>query len=756
MIRAFKLRKIKTWLLRQPLLLPASGLSLAIYAIDQGNHFPTSFSPIWVSAALVFLLSAWTSRKLLLISLLLSFIGSCLHQQALESQTQATLLSNKNVEIYGIVNSSPRITPSGSTQTTIKILQGPEQLQGLEVLSYIPQNNPIQIGEKIWLKGNIRTPNPTTNPDVFDRAKYLHRKGIPLELSADQIINTNTIATTHTIDVFAEKSRQWIRKKLSSGIEDTKASKIILAMFLGEKPSDQQELMEDFRNSGTIHVFAVSGLHVMMIGLIATIIFKLFRCPSNIWIPSVIVIMFFYAIVTGMRPPAMRASIMGAIVLTAILLLRKPSLPNCLWLSAILALLWDTHSLFLPGFQLSYAVLIAIAYTSNWCINRYKWINYIDPFFPLSLLNKKQKVWLKIRKHISDTLAVSTSAWFGSALLIWIYFGLITPLAIIASVPLMLIVFLILATCCLSLTLGSISPSLGNTINQLNAYSANTTHSISKSITSIPHSRYHARPWLGEEKIVIYHLKKGSEGTYLSLGGGILLDAGDRSQFQRNILPSLEKNGAPVDTLIATHPDVDHIQGLTEAIYQYSIKQLIIPNATTRSQAFNQLLQTARENNVNIIKATETTYPISTGISLEIIHIPSDNLPLADDRCLVPLIHWYDKKILFLSDSGHYFTHWLRKQPQSTLENIQPDLLVLGKHSREESIHPEIIQLLSPKTIIATQSYYPQEQSRSNTWINSVKAKGIKLYLLDQSGAITVTQDKEQNQIQYHSMLPKL
>ncbi|MFT5906415.1 MAG: competence protein ComEC [Cryomorphaceae bacterium] len=732
------LKKLRTWLLRQPLLLPIAGLVLAILAIDSAAAFA------WYALAPIALVAAFTSRKVLALTLIAALAGGSLHHNKLQTQRDSKLLSNQDVEIYAIIDSPPRSSMGRSTEAILKILQGPESIEGKKLLAYIPEMYSVNVGEKIWLKGTIRLPRPPLNPRVFNKLEFLHRKGISIEHRATDVIPTQEIAMTHKLEIFAESSRQWIREKLTYGIEDTDAAKVILAMFLGEKPKRGGEIMTDFKHSGTIHVFAVSGLHVMMIGLIFAILLRILGCPSHVWIPGVIGIMFFYAIVTGMRPPAMRASIMGATVLLAILLLRKPSLPNCLWLSGIIALLWNTHSLFLPGFQLSYAVLIAIAFTGSWWMNRYEWINYIDPFFPHSLLTKKQKAWLHLRRKTSETLAVSTSAWCGSSLLIWLYFGLITPIAIIASVPLMVIVFLLLGTCCLSLLVGSISPTLGKYVNQTNAYTANAAHGISHFFASIPNSRYHDQPWSTGERVVIYQVNKGGGGAYLSLGGGILLDGGSKSQFYREIWPSLSKNGARIDTLIASHPDINHIQGLTAAMKEFPIKQIIVPHGNARSTSYSELIHTAKEKGINVINSEENTFAISDGVNLELVYAPRKDQPLADDRSLVFMLHWHGKRILFLNDSGYHLAHWLRQREHTDgLEKLTPDVLVLGKHSLDDSLHPDIVALLSPKVIIATHSYFPPDQSRSKKWINSIEKQGVRLYLLDQSGAVTITQEED-------------
>ena len=742
---------LKSWFSAQPLLLPALSLVAAIVLTDSSGVI---FLFGCFSLALCLFFSALCSHKVLIISCIISFSAAVIHHLQLIEQDKAIQLAsdpNNSVEVYGIIDAPPRHFPSGTTEVIINVISEPTNntLDGHKILTYVTTGESLSVGEKIWMKGNLNLPRSPKNPELFDKKSYLYRHSISVILQADAISPTGKIARSHKVANAAELSRQWIRQKLTSGIENTDAADIIIAMFLGEKPLNDGHIVTDFKNSGTIHVFAVSGLHVMMIGAIFTLLLKLCRLPSSIWVPCVILTMFFYAIVTGMRPPAMRASIMGAIVLSAILLLRKPSLPSCLWLSAIIALLWNTHSLFLPGFQLSYLVLIAIAFTAQWWAERYKWINHVDPFMPESLLNLRQRISLWLRKKLSASLAVSTSAWSGSSILIWLYFGIITPLAIIASLPLMFFVFALLGTCCLSLIAGSLSPTLGNKVNQFNSFNATLAHKTSQFFASLPNTRYESQPWSSGERVVIYHLNDGG-GVYLSLGGGILLDAGNQSTFKSQILPGLKKNGADIDTLITSHFDINHIQGLTQAMEEYPIKQILIPTGKSKSPAHKELISKANELKVNIITATESTFPVDQNINLEIIHAPDEYLPLADDRCLAFLLHWHDKRILFLNDSGHHFGHWVRETKDQDIKQFKPDVLVIGMHISDSSIHPDIIEMLSPKTVIATQTFYPATQSRNSQWINAVQ-KSSTLYLLNQVGAVTIT--KNSNQLDFDTVI---
>ena len=142
--------------------------------------------------------------------------------------------------------------------------------------------------------------------------------------------------------------------------------------------------------------------------------------------------------------------------------------------------------------------------------------------------------------------------------------------------------------------------------------------------------------------MIVYQLDSGG-AIYLSLGGGILLDAGNQSTFNSQVFPGLKKNGAKLDTLIASHSDINHIQGLTQALTEFPIRQILVPasKGTSRSPAYVELVTTAQKFGIKIITATEKTFPVAPKIKMEIIHIPDEELPLADDRCLIFMLHWH-------------------------------------------------------------------------------------------------------------------
>jgi competence protein ComEC len=112
--------------------------------------------------------------------------------------------------------------------------------------------------------------------------------------------------------------------------------------------------------SGTFHIFSVSGLHVGVISSALYLLFRLLRIPRPVTAGLTLAILWLYVQVTGGSSPALRAFLMIACVL-ATQVFRLPGNPlAALAASALLTLLLDPLQLFSTGFQMSYAVVVAL------------------------------------------------------------------------------------------------------------------------------------------------------------------------------------------------------------------------------------------------------------------------------------------------------------------------------------------------------------------------------------------------------------
>jgi competence protein ComEC len=147
-----------------------------------------------------------------------------------------------------------------------------------------------------------------------------------------------------------------VRQKVISTFESTlpnAASGLLLGIVFGIKERIPQAFYEDLKLSGTLHVTAASGMNVTMVGGFLSFLFTMFLRRQIALIAAMIGILF-YAVLAGLEPSIVRASIMGALVLSSQILGRQNWAAYALLLAGYLMLLVSPNLLFDVGFQLSF------------------------------------------------------------------------------------------------------------------------------------------------------------------------------------------------------------------------------------------------------------------------------------------------------------------------------------------------------------------------------------------------------------------
>lgn len=155
---------------------------------------------------------------------------------------------------------------------------------------------------------------------------------------------------------------------------------LLKAMVLGEKNFLSDELRETYIASGLAHLMAVSGLHIgfvtgatffLLYPAVFSFLYKYY--PEKVmagWSKKVtaglcFIPLIFYMVIVGPKVSTLRAGIMVAVFLIAILVNRERSLGNAFLLASFLILLGQPLSIIEPGFQLSFMAVLAILYAIN-------------------------------------------------------------------------------------------------------------------------------------------------------------------------------------------------------------------------------------------------------------------------------------------------------------------------------------------------------------------------------------------------------
>lgn len=264
------------------------------------------------------------------------------------------------------------------------------------------------------------------------------------------------------------RGRVWAERLLAQGIRDRpEQNRILNSILLGYYSQIPRDLYRAFANTGTLHVFAISGSHVMIFA--AAVIFLLAACglPRTRWILFLGPLLVLYTAMTGMQPSAVRACIMAIIYWIAPMIGRKPDIYTTLALSAILILAVQPDDLTNIGFILSYvAVLGLVLLCPVFLTPLHRCFRHddfkLEPDPPWQ--NLLRSGWILF----SDLLAVSLAAWLVTAPLTAWFFGNFSPIGLLANLLIVPLSSLVIITGVLALTLGSCFLFLADLFNHAN------------------------------------------------------------------------------------------------------------------------------------------------------------------------------------------------------------------------------------------------------------------------------------------------
>lgn len=223
-------------------------------------------------------------------------------------------------------------------------------------------NAGLSAGETIAGSGRFQAPRPESEFRVWDRGHardasefagrswqhYLQARGI----AANFIFDSYRRLPAAKPDILT-RMRTILLQKIDAGIADPEQRALLGVLTLGVRSRMSPEARERFRESGTAHLFSVSGLHV---GILAMLLLLLLRPASLYWRTGLLLTLVLYVLITGGDAPAIRAFLLVLLVwiLRASLCQVRP-LEILAGIGAGL-LLWNPAFLFDAGFQYSFVI----------------------------------------------------------------------------------------------------------------------------------------------------------------------------------------------------------------------------------------------------------------------------------------------------------------------------------------------------------------------------------------------------------------
>ena len=299
-------------------------------------------------------------------------------------------------------------------------------LHGREVAFYLatlPDREPLARGHTIECSG-LLTHLPFLE-ELDDYQAYLGNRAVFLTLNQGRI--RAHLKSPPALERLRQRLYRASAGVLRSGTRHAEdPGNVLASMLLGERSFLSDERIRLYRETGTYHLFAVSGLHVGSFALCLFGILALARLPRAFAVFPVLAGTWIYIWLTGSSPSAVRAGIMISCLSLSRSLSRQPHPFPALALSAWLVLLWQPSQLFHLGFQLSYSVVGAILLLGLPAAAAFRNHLTIQAGHLLFQRGPGRKL-LKGASWLLDLVAVSLSASLISMPLIIQHFNLFTP-----------------------------------------------------------------------------------------------------------------------------------------------------------------------------------------------------------------------------------------------------------------------------------------------------------------------------------------
>jgi ComEC/Rec2-related protein len=646
-------------------------------------------------------------------------------------------------------------------------------------------------GREVEVFGVLRPPPTAAAPGLFDYRAYLAKEGIYFQLQ------TSGVSDWRVLDAEAPPGRplsdrfiDWATKVLERdlpasgtpgpvGLGDQPLD-LLRAMTLGWKAPLTETISLPFQRTGTMHIFAISGLHIALVVEILVNLLRAVRVPRGGCGVVVIPAIWFYTAATGWQASAVRSTVMMTIVLLGWSLHRPQDLLNSLAGAAWVLLAWQPSQLFQTGFQLSFAVVLSLALfqprIEAWRDRLFR----RDPLAAPGLRSRWQERRDAAVRWITSSLAASLAAWLGSVALIAGTFHLLTPVGLMANLVVVPLSGLALMCNLGALCCGDWLPFLGGLFNHSGWFWMKTIVVFSEQAAALPGAWWHVRsPGLLE--CVVFHTllvwllirRTLSRAAGLALGGAcglgalacvaqalwpggtaritvlpagngaavfceaargraLLVDCGSAMAAKFVVSPFLRSRGVnTLDELALTHGDQRHVEGTARLLQEFRVEGCSMPPQPSRSAAF-------RQARASLEAARLQPRPLCRGERVAdwtVLHpAAGDRFPQGDDNAVVLERQLGGLHVLLLSDLGMKGQGKLMEREPGLLA----DVVVVGMPAQGEALMDAWLEVLRPQVVVLCAGEFPANEQPSRAFLARLMRRGIEVFSTWTDGAVSL------------------
>lgn len=272
-----------------------------------------------------------------------------------------------------------------------------------------------------------------------------------------------------------------LAKRVGAGLEwNAELASLNRAILLGRRSDLSAERKQMFVDAGTIHVFAISGLHVMVIVWMLGTAFEWLGMPLRVRGLVIMPLVVAYVVLTGARPSAVRAAMMASIWLMAPVFGRRPDSLMAWSVTALVVYAIAPERCFDAGCGLSFVVMFGIVL----------WVRWTRQFSPLVDMPPDSQL-----AQYLGTLGVSLAAWVAGTPLSAHMFGRFTPGGLLANSAVIICAKFMVRFGAGGLAVSFVCLPLAMALNNLSAVFTWMMAFASRCVAALPFSNFEVEPW---------------------------------------------------------------------------------------------------------------------------------------------------------------------------------------------------------------------------------------------------------------------
>ena len=595
---------------------------------------------------------------------------------------------------------------------------------------------------------NLSRSDGARSPGGFNQKRWLKNQGIGFEASLVnggdvQILSTGQYPMMLT---WLDRLRQRMRFSLNQCLPP-ESSGLLYAMLTGDRANMTDSTRMDFRQSGLMHLTAVSGLHLMCLLLPVRRLVRAIGLKQKQRALVQLLIIILFGCLTGWRISVIRAVVMTGFVLIGQSMLRPVSVSQSLAIAVLILQMLQPLSILSSGFWMSFSATAAVLLYSEPLCRKLK------DRFPRLPSRLVQPLCVVICAQLATSPwvfamqgCISLTAWLTNLIA-----GPLTGLILVQGL-LTLLVFPILAGSAVFLRL--LSLPLAWELDVLQAIAARMARYglfrvyarqmpqilvlmivwlILISLLYLIYRRI--RPlkyWLTGGLTVIFlinilsHPPVWSQSTgqvwFLDVGQGdaillqsrcghtVLVDGGNPGQGFDVLIPALDTLGITrLSAVIVTHPHEDHAGGLAELADYNRIERLIVPLGWYRQYCAGASVDPADREMAELIDlcrsrqipvqgtAAHDTITIAEDFRLQVLDPPGD---LGPGTVVRDGNEW---SLIMRAELGGFSILLTGDCTQSAEQRLnqgqswpRADVLKVAHHGSAQTTGPEMIRMVRP------------------------------------------------------------